>query len=69
MNFRTTGQFAMSAREIDRLLKGLPVSDKIGALILSLCEEHKDAIAAIGGLAVTAGIIASNLNHEVDRRR
>jgi hypothetical protein len=59
----------MSVREIDIALEGLELNDKIGALILALCARNVDAIAAIGGLAVTAGILASNLKNEADRRR
>jgi hypothetical protein len=58
----------MSVKEIDTLLKSLPLNDKIGALIVNLCEHDKDAIAAIQKLIVTAGIIGQNLRHEVDRR-
>jgi hypothetical protein len=59
----------MSVKEVDRALRGLPVSERIAALILSLSERNADSIAAIGGLIATASIIGSNLGHETDRRR
>jgi hypothetical protein len=59
----------MTVKQVDETLRGLPLDDRIGALIVNLCENRVDSIAAIGGLISAAGILGSNLPNEVDRRR
>ncbi len=59
----------MSVKQIDKTLRGLPLNDKIGCLIVHLCARNVDSIAAIGGLIATASIIGKNLPDEFDRRR
>jgi hypothetical protein len=59
----------MSAVErIDKTLKGIPLNDKIGALIVHLAERNMDSIAAIISLISAAAVIGKNLP-EVDRRQ
>jgi len=58
----------MSVKQIDKTLRGLPLNDKIGCLIVHLCARNVDSIAAIGGLIATASIIGKNLPDEFDRR-
>jgi hypothetical protein len=59
----------MSTRDVDNTLRNIPLNDRIGALILNLCEQRVDAIDAIRGLIVAAGIIGKNLPSQNDRRR
>jgi hypothetical protein len=54
---------------VDKALRGLPLSDKIGALIVHLCSRDVDAIATIGGLISVMGIVGQNLPDEFNRRQ
>ncbi len=58
----------MTAKHIDKTLRGLPIDDRIGALILSLCEQNVDSIMAIQRLIATAKILGQQLPDEIDRR-
>jgi hypothetical protein len=57
----------MTAKAIDNTLKGLPVSQRIGALIMSLAAADKDAIAAIQSLIGATAVLGKNLPDEFDR--
>jgi hypothetical protein len=59
----------MSVKEIDKVVKSLPLDQRIGCLILSLCAQDKDAIAAISRLIATAGVLGQNILDEHNRRR
>jgi hypothetical protein len=57
----------MTVRTIDKTLKGLPVSDRVGALIMSLAAADKDAIEAIQSLIGATAVLGKNLPDEFDR--
>jgi hypothetical protein len=64
--------FEMSTIEmstIERALKGIPLNDKIGALICHLAERNMDSIAAILSLISAAAVIGKNLPDQADRRQ
>jgi hypothetical protein len=58
----------MSVEKINKTLQGLPLDDRIGALIIALCSCNVDSAIAIQRLVATAGILGSNLPSESDRR-
>jgi hypothetical protein len=58
----------VDVKKIDKTLQGLPLDDRIGALIMSLCSCGVDSAVAIQRLIATAGILGQNLPSEVDRR-
>jgi hypothetical protein len=56
------------AHEIDKVLRDIPLDHRVGALILSLCENGGvDCIAAIRGLIATTAVLGQTLD-EHDRR-
>jgi hypothetical protein len=57
----------MTAKAIDKTLRGLPISDRVGALIVSLAAEGKDSIQAIQSLIGATAILGKNLPDEFDR--
>jgi hypothetical protein len=59
----------MSVRDVDSALRGLGLSDRVGALILNLCAHHVDSIMALQRLIATVAIVGKNLKSDVDRQR
>jgi hypothetical protein len=57
----------MSIKVIDKTLRGLPVSDRVGALIMSLAAADKDAVEAIQCLIGATAVLGKNLPDEFDR--
>jgi hypothetical protein len=57
-----------TVEKVDRALRGLPLDEKIGALIVHLCQQNVDGIMAIQRLIATTKILGQNLADEVDRR-
>jgi hypothetical protein len=57
----------MTPAKIDKTLKGLPISERVGALIVSLAAEGKDSLQAIQSLIGATAILGKNLPDELDR--
>jgi hypothetical protein len=57
----------MTAKAVDKVLKGLPLNDRVGALIVSLAAEGKDSIQAIQSLIGATAVLGKNLPDELDR--
>jgi hypothetical protein len=59
----------IDVKKVDKALRGVPLDQRIGALIVNLCEEGGfDSIAAIQKLIATTEILGQNLPDETDRR-
>ncbi len=54
--------------KVDKTLRGLPLDEKIGCLIVHLAEQGFDSIAAIQKLIATTGVLGQNLPDPIDRR-
>jgi hypothetical protein len=51
-----------TVQKVDKALKGIPLNDKVAALILNLCERDRDAITAICGMVGAISYMAKKMD-------